>query len=257
MFRKSKDSDTVEKFELPWPRINKLIGGGLQRKRLMVLGGNAGIGKTSMAMQIAYHIATVYKLPIFCFCMEMPEVSLATKIVQLKYDITDAEVSFGDALIYAMDLKDVPIYFGYSSKITPQIYYNTLVEVRNRYGVQFGIFDNLQRLVRSDSESDMGKASGMFKDITMDLNIPFLLISQPRKLNSEDIPTFDVLKGSSAIPQDADIVILIHRKRSRVEDGSTSYESKTYAVVDKSRFSSGGMVVLNFKGEKSRFEEYT
>jgi len=51
-----------------------------------------------------------------------------------------------------------------------------MVEVRNRYGVGIGVFDNLQRMIRSGEEADMGKASGMFKDITMDLNMPFLLI---------------------------------------------------------------------------------
>ena len=129
-------------------------------------------------------------------------------------------------------------------------------EVRNRYGVAFGVFDNLQLLIRSDKESDIGIASRAFKNLVMDLNVMFCLISQPRKLNSENNPTMDTLKGSVTIQQDADYVLLIHRKRLKgMEEGA--FDSLTYAINDKARFAAGGTRKLNFIGEKSRFEEIT
>jgi KaiC/GvpD/RAD55 family RecA-like ATPase len=255
MYRKATDESNVASYSLPWENVNKLIGGGLVRQRLTVLGGSPGTGKTSFAMQICYHMAKVHNIPCFFFCLEMPEVSLATKIVQLHYDYSFSEIDPINGMIYAMELKDLPIYLGYSSKITPEVFYNTMLEVRNRFGVGLGCFDNLQRLIRSDRESDMGKASGMFKDLVMDLNIMFLLVSQPRKMNSEDEPTYDSLKGSSSIPADADEVLLLHRKRLLSEDGSSSMEPITKIIVDKSRFSSGGRTKLNFLGDRSRFEE--
>jgi replicative DNA helicase len=151
-------------------------------------------------------------------------------------------------------MKGIPIYFGYSSKIKPEVFYHTMEEVRNRYGVQFGVFDNLHRMIRSGEESDMGKASGMFKDLTMDLNIPFLLIAQPRKLNDEKIPTYDSLKGSSAIPADSDTTILIHRSRDQT-DKNNSFNPEATIIVDKSRYSSGGIMELKLIGEKARFDE--
>jgi len=259
MYQKSKTSEYEDVFELPWKNVNKLLGGGLRRYRLTLLSGIPGAGKTSLALQVCYHLASTYKMPCLFFCMEMPEVSLATKIVQLKFDLTTPEIKYSDALAYANELEDIPLYFGYSSKITPDIFYRTITEVRNRYGIEFAVFDNFHRMVRSGKESQEGQASGMFKDVTMDLGIPFILIGQPRK-GRTDTPldyqiTRDDIKGSSAIPADADEVILMSRRRLKQEEGNYLFESETKIVVDKSRYSSGGITKLNFLGEKSRFEE--
>ena len=260
MYRMSKDPTRLLTYELPWNNVNRLLNGGLRRGRLTVLGGMPGVGKTSFALQILYHLAIKYKMPSFIFCLEMPEVSLATKIVQLHLDLVDVEVNYHEALIYAQELEDIPVYFGYAPKITPEIFYRTMVEVRNRYGVEIGVFDNLQRMIRSGDESEMGRASGMFKDLTLDLKIPFILVSQPRKRNPEmslnQRPTYEDLKGSSAIPADADEVLLLHRNRLKGESASTALEPRTLIIADKSRFSPGGITVLKMVGEKSKFIEY-
>ena len=260
IYNRAKNPDNIKKYRLPWENVNKLIGGGLVRKRLTVCGGYPGSGKTSFAIQIIYHLYKEYKLPSLYWCMEMPEVDLATKILQLEKDLSYEQINPSDALTWSQEMEGVPIYFGYSSKIKPDVFYNTMKLARDRYGVGIGVFDNLQRLVRSDSEADMAKASGMFKDLVMDLNIMFLLISQPRKRSMEDqtkLPTYDELKGSSAIPADADEVIILYRKRMSgdKDEEATSLESSTRVIVDKSRFSSGGTARLQFIGNKSRFEE--
>jgi len=247
------------KFALPWDSVNNLLGGGLVPKRLTILGGIPGVGKTSFGLQTIYYFTIKHKIPSLFFCLEMSEAMLATKIIQLKYDLTydDAltEISLRSKRILG-DIGDTPMYFGYSSKVTPDIFYNTVKAARDRYGVRIGVFDNLQRMVRSDKESDIGKASAIFKDIVMDLNIMFILVSQPRKLNSEEIPTYDMLKGSSAIPADADEVILVHRERKKGDDRSSSLSEETNIIVDKSRFSPGGSTKLTFIGNKSKFIDY-
>ena len=257
MYDNFSEKGEQEIFSLPWENINKKIGGGLKRKDLFILGGIGGVGKTSLSMQIAYHFATEHKLPVLMFCMEMPESALATKVIQLKLDLRIEEVYDGDVLLYVHEVEDIPIYFGYSSKVTPNIFYNTMTEVVNRYGIEFGIFDNIHRMIRDGEESSLAKACGKFKDIAMDLNIPFLLIAQPRKLNTEETPTYDALKGSSALSQDADIVMLAHRKRLGEEETDASFGSETYIIIDKARLYSGGKTMLNFLGAKSRFEEMT
>ena len=249
---------TTEVFSLPWESVNSKIGGGFERKQLIVLGGQAGVGKTSGALQIGHHFVIEHKMPSLTVCLEMAEDKLATKIVQLHLDLDYNDINPNHALAYAQELEGVEMYFGYSPVITPELYYNTVKEARNRYGCELFIFDNLQLLVVSDKESDYAKAVKMFKRIAMELDVIMLLVSQPRKLNSERNPTYDDLKGSASISQGADTVILTHRKRQDKDgDGHESFVEKTSFIVDKARFASGGKTSLKFVGNKSRFEEYT
>ncbi len=253
-YQRTQENGEPEKIKLPWESVNKLLGGGIESERLLVVGGVPGVGKTSFALNICYHFALEYKIPCLFFCMEMTEITLVRKIIQIHYDISEHEISADDAMVYVAELGDLPLYFGYSPKVNVNVFYETMKECRNRYGIEFGVFDNLQRMVRTGEESDIAKASGMFKDITMDLQIPFLLVSQPRKLNSLRPPTLDDLKGSGAIPADADYVILLHRSLVRGVDGvSSAFSPRTTVYVDKSRFSAGGSTTLLFLGERSRF----
>lgn len=255
MYEGSQDREGLEIFPLPWKFINKLLGGGLVKKRLTVLGGSPGVGKTSFAMQVCYHFAKAYDIPCLYFCLEMPETELVRKVIQLHKDLVYDEARIEDALFYLPELGHFPLYFGYKSKLSPDIFYHTMKEVRDRYGVQLGVFDNLQLMVRTGKEADIAIASKMFKDMVMELNIMFILISQPRKLEEDSQINYYDLKGSSAIPADADEVILLNRKRLVSEETSSSFAETTYVIVDKSRFAPGGRCKLSFDGAKARFNE--
>ena len=154
------------------------------------------------------------------------------------------------------------------SSISLGFLFNPVFETPLIIPLEFGVFDNLQRMIRTGEEKDMAQASGAFKDLVMELRIPFLLVSQPRKRKSEEtnkMMTFHDLKGSSAIPADADQVILLNRKRKTQEKGEEVINEEWVpdakallddiaVLVDKSRFSAGGAVMLKFIGEKSRIE---
>jgi KaiC/GvpD/RAD55 family RecA-like ATPase/transcription elongation factor Elf1 len=255
MYRRSDDQDDI--LSTPWESVNKLLERkrGLALARYLVLSGRAKSGKTTMAMQLCYHIIQNYKEPCLFICLEMPEVNLAVKLVQLHYGITYEEVSYKDAMIYANDLSDLPFYFGYVPNITPEIYYNTAKAVRDRFGVRVVVFDNIQLMVRTGKEEDMGQASRMFQMASRNLGILQILISQPRKTSGDDDLTADDLKGTSALQQDADYVVFVNRKRLRGDNVTNSFDTKTKLTVDMTRYSSGGSTNLNFLGEYSRFEE--
>jgi len=253
MYKRSLNEDNLEIIPTPWKTLNKLIGGGVSKQKLIIIGGIPAVGKTSFCLQTCFDLVKNYSMPSLYFCLEMPEWSLGTKIIQMHKDLRIEEIQFSDALIYAMEFGDMPLYFGYAPKLTPIIFYNTVEQARNRFGIETVAFDNLQLLVRSDKESDYGKATQMFREMSIALNLIVFLISQPRKMNSEENPTYDVLKGTSAIAADADYVILLHRKRDT--EGGQSFDPMTTVIVDKARFNTGGRCNLYFEGAKSKFIE--
>lgn len=253
MYEKSKGG-VEEVFETPWQQLNTYIGGGFRRGELVVIGAPAGTGKTTIAIQTLYHLANTQKIPSFMLCLEMPKVQLITKVVQIGCNIPYDEIDYSNALVYADMLKAVPMYFGYSPGIAMSKFIDTCRIARDRFGCGVICLDNLQFMIRSKEEVDYGNATKAFKNLALELNITFLLISQPRKMVEGESITYDTLKGSSAIGQDADTVILLHRRRLGEGAGANSFAPITNVIVDKARFSSGGKFNLNFVGVMSRFD---
>jgi len=243
-------------YPFPWSEVNEITGGGIELTQLLTIGAPSSIGKTTMAMQIAHYFIKEYNLPCLVFCLEMTAVKLATKFLQNEYDLTYNEIQYDQALIYANDIGNMPIYFAYTPRIGLQKLYNTVEEARNRYGVKFVVFDNLQLLVVSDKESLYAEAMGMFKQIPMDLNLMMCLISQPRKINNDEF-NYDSMKGSASIAQASDILLLLNAKRLKGDKTDFSFDPIRSITNDKSRFAAGGRRRLFLNGIKSRFESLT
>ena len=249
----------IPRLSTPWKAVNQMLGGGLRRKELLTVGGQAAVGKTSFCLQMAHHFAKNHDIPAFFFCLEMDEVALATKIVQNEMDLAYHEISPSDAFVYLDRLSHISkkIFVGYKRNVTTDIFYNTVREARNRYGCEIVFFDNLQLLCSDGEEGKIATAMADFKAIAMDLDIMMVLVSQPRKLNDESkTPNFDDLKGSSAIGQTSDAVILLHRRRTTSQDSEASFEDTTTLIGDKARFASGGKNRLKFLGDKSKYVDW-
>ena len=252
MYNKSRGG-VEDLFETPWERVNTYIGGGCRRGELVVLGAPAGTGKTTMAVQYLHHLAFKHKKPIFMLCLEMPVTQLITKVVQISFKIPYEEIDYSHAYVYGNMLGELPMHFGYSPGISMNKFVDTCRVARDRFGCEVICLDNLQFMVRSKEESEYGNATKIFKNLALELNIVFLLISQPRKMLEGEVITYDTLKGTSAIGQDADTVILLQRKRLTNGDGADSFSKQTTVIVDKARFSSGGRTNLFYEGRMATF----
>jgi 5S rRNA maturation endonuclease (ribonuclease M5)/archaellum biogenesis ATPase FlaH len=253
----------------PWESVNKLIDGGFRAGELITMSAPPGIGKTTMALQMSSLIAHRRKKPVLFFCQEMTYEKLARLFVCHSLDIPFYTFSIGDVEIRAIEFQDTPIYFGYSPRITPTQIQQTFLETRDRFGIEFFVFDNLHTLIREHDKvvERIGAASKMFKDLAMEMKVPILLIAQPRKMELDEVMYYYSIKGSSDIPADSDIVILLHRNRTKeteitVVEGeevehtgwrSATFESKTRFIVDKSRESAGGECKLHFDTSLRQF----
>ena len=60
LYNQANGSDLEEKFPLPWDSVNDLIEGGFVRKRLIVIGGQAAVGKTSFAISAISPLTTAF-----------------------------------------------------------------------------------------------------------------------------------------------------------------------------------------------------
>lgn len=244
----------------PWEGANDLLDGGFRGGELITLSAPPGVGKTTLAMQIIAKIAKQGK-PVLFFCQEMTFDKLARLFVCHSLDKPWKEFYHDDVLLLSTQFEDTPVFFGYSPRLTTEQVMHTFLEARDRFGVEFFVFDNLHTLIRDHDKvtEKIGAASKMFKDLAMEMRVPILLIAQPRKMEMDQVMFYYEIKGSSDIPADSDIVILLHRPREKLIEGqestSATFSSTTDFIVDKSRESAGGRFRLLFDSAYRQFFE--
>lgn len=270
LYDMSKNPEEDPFYPLPWKCANDLLGGGFKDGELITMSAPPGIGKTTMALQISAQFAYLMHKPTLFFCMEMTYAQLVRIFVCHCLGKPWHEFRKDDAGFIVRQFEEVPIYFGYAPRIKPLQIQQTFLEARDRFGIEFFVFDNLHTLVREHDKvtERVGAASKMFKDLAMEMMLPILLIAQPRKMEKDEVMHYYVIKDSSAIPADSDIVILLHRNRTKEDEhvektdgqevqwGNTrhaTFEDKTRFIVDKVRESAGGECKLMFDGNYRQF----
>ena len=132
------------------------------------------------------------------------------------------------------------------------------------------VFDNLLFMARGKDVSEkVGEITRAFKMLAEQLEIPFVLITHPRKTNHNKALTPDDLKDSSSIYQDLDLLWLMHRAAVESEINPESLEDDAEDIEFEgdvfeplteiriiSRYSKGGKVYLNFNGSRGIFKDF-
>ena len=70
-------------YETGFPKLDKLLGGGLEPGSLVVLGGLAGVGKTTLALQMAFNISMRYRKDVLFLSLEMTELQMQVKLISM------------------------------------------------------------------------------------------------------------------------------------------------------------------------------
>jgi replicative DNA helicase len=165
-------------------------------------------------------------------------------------------------------LARMPLYFiepDWRGEMSVEAVFDKIREAVKRHGIKFLVFDHLHFLCRSLKYvvTEVGQVTRAFKLLCEELQIVTWLIAQPKKVGSGKMITYDDIKDSSAIPADADWVMLMHRKpRPAAFDNLDSnsdqdvLEPKTLIRFDAARFRGGGDVWLYYEGETSRFMDW-
>jgi archaellum biogenesis ATPase FlaH len=257
-----QDQDTT-----PWPSVNRIIGpweGG----NLIIVSGPQGTGKTTFCSNINQHFAS-RGLPGLLYCLEMNLHELAQHILCAHYEMTEEEITIGVIDQARIDLADWPLFIGANPQITDiKDVANLLRQAARRYGLRLIVFDNLHMLSRSldHHTQEIGIITKTFKSLAMELEIPIVLIAQPRKLKPGRIMTPWDLKDSVDIFSDADQIILLHREHigpetdedavAEAENGSTqNQDPKTLIRLAKARHRPSDDTVLYLEGSQHRFHE--
>jgi replicative DNA helicase len=244
-----------------FPSLDKLLGGGLRRGDLIVLGGDVGSGKSALALALALRVAKQER-PTHFYSGEMTvervlERALAiegrARIDDLRRGTMDEETraGVGAAAIRLRDelpvIERIPI--GGVAAIAE--------EVHAVGGLQLVIVDGLEALLPGTRESDEEGAAIVraLKQLALDTRCAVLLTAPlPRLGIREDRrPTMDDFGAGGAVKERADVVLALFREG--MYDSAHDIAGATELLVRKNRNGGTGYVDLFFYEQWMRFED--
>ena len=203
--------------------IDSVIG-GLNRSDLILLASRPGMGKTSMALNIAMHAAEKSGKSIAVFQLEMSKEQLAMRLLSSKSRVELKKIRLGDlqpnewteVVRAANELSRTKLYVDDN----PAIRVADIKAKCRRMGDDLGliVIDYLQLMQGSkrfeNRVLEVSDISRSLKIMAKELNVPVLCLSQLSRASEQrpdKRPMLSDLRESGAIEQDADIVMFLYR----------------------------------------------
>ncbi|MGO4715508.1 replicative DNA helicase [Bradyrhizobium sp. 2TAF24] len=216
--------------------------GGLQRSDLIVLAGRPGMGKTSLATNIAYNVARAYTYEVApdgthktvhggivgFFSCEMSADQLATRIIAEVTGIPSSsirrggisEADFDVIRDHSIELQNLPFYVDETGGISISQLVARARRLKRQKGLDLLIIDYIQLLQGSGKKSDnrvqeVTEITTSLKALAKELSVPIIALSQLSRQveNREDKrPQLSDLRESGSIEQDADVVVFVFRE---------------------------------------------
>ena len=200
---------------------------GFQPGDMIVIAARPSVGKTSMAMCIAEHVAVDQKLPVGVFSLEMTAESLVKRMLcsRARVDIRRiregmmAERDFPKLASAAGQMSSAPLYIDDSSGLSILQLRAKARRMAQQHGIKLFVIDYLQLLRgvqrRADNrQQEVADISSGIKGLAKELKVPIIVLSQlnrePEKRGPGTKPRLADLRESGSIEQDADFVGLLY-----------------------------------------------
>jgi replicative DNA helicase len=247
---------------------------GLHGGEMIVIAARPSMGKTSLAMNMAEHVAIDLKLPVGVFSLEMTSESLVLRMLcsRSRVNLRNvregflAERDFPKLTGAAGKLANAPLFIDDSSGLSILQFRAKARRMHQQYGIKLFVVDYLQLLHSTarraeNRQQEIADISNGIKSLAKELNVPVIVLSQlNRELEREKNrkPRLSDLRESGAIEQDADVVGLLYKPSSDDEEsGQTASEDEAVPVnllIAKQRNGPTGDVNLTFLKPYTRFE---
>jgi replicative DNA helicase len=233
---------------------------GMQRSNLLILASRPGVGKTSLALNIAQNLAVKYKKPVGFFSLEMSKEELVDRLLVAQADIDAWKLKTGKLdeedftkLSNAMgELAEAPLYIDDTPALSLLEMRTKARRLQSEVGVELLVVDYLQ-LARSrhleNRVQEVSEISQGLKNLAREIKVPVLALSQlSRAIETRGgkKPQLADLRESGSIEQDADVVMFLWREDDE-NVGNINLE------ISKHRNGPLKLIQLFFKGERIKF----
>lgn len=243
---------------------------GFQKGDLIIVAGRPSMGKTSLAMNIAEHVALREGGPVAVFSMEMSASQIALRMLGSVARINQQKMRTGRLSDQDWDkfsegvsrLNNAPIYVDDQPGINILELRARARRLYRRVGrLELIVIDYLQLMNGSSRNGDdnraqeVGEISRALKGLARELDVPVIALSQLNRgveSRGDKRPMMSDLRESGAIEQDADLIFFIYR--DEVYNKESPKKGTAEIIIAKQRNGPIGMCEVAFLGEFTRFE---
>jgi replicative DNA helicase len=218
--------------------------GGLHPSDLLILAARPSMGKTALAVNIAFNAAKRYAetggkegAVTGFFSLEMSSDQLATRILADQSGISGDAIRKGDIREHdfrnfveaSQRLSQVPLYIDDTPALSIAAVRSRARRLKRQHALGLLVIDYLQLLQGSGSAQSLSNRVNEISEITRglkaiakELHIPVLALSQLSRAveqREDKRPQLADLRESGSIEQDADVVMFIYREEYYLSRG--------------------------------------
>ncbi len=248
--------------------LDKLLA-GLQNADLVILASRPAMGKTTLALNIAAHVAIEEKIPVGIFSLEMSKEQLVDRMLCARAGVDSWKLRTGQLsdsdfpkIGYAMGvLSEAPLFIDDSPILNSMEIRTRARKLKSDHNLGLIVIDYLQ-LVQGRTLSrdynrvqEISEISRSLKALARELNIPVLTCSQLSRaveMRPNHIPQLADLRDSGSIEQDSDVVMFIFREDYYEKE--TDRKNIADIMIKKHRNGPTGDVELYFAPEQLSFK---
>ena len=240
---------------------------GLNKSDLLLLAARPGMGKTSMALNVALSAARESGKTVAIFSLEMSKEQLVTRLIASEGLVENTRLVTGN--LRESDWQRIAEAASSLSRMDIRIDDNPLLTVadmnakcRRLDNLGLVVIDYLQLMTSAGGKGYSGEnrqqavsdISRMLKIMAKELQVPVLCLSQLSRANEkrdDKRPMLSDLRESGAIEQDADIVLFLYRDDYYNSDSEKHNVAE--CTVAKNRHGGTGKVELRWMPEYTAF----
>ncbi len=241
---------------------------GLQKGDLVIVAARPSMGKTSLVLNIAQHVATQPEHAVGFFSLEMSKESLFLRLLTAEAQIDSHRLMSGTIgqkdyarISHALEtLSAMRLFIDDTANLGVLEMRAKARRLRAECGLSLLVVDYIQLMTgrgRFENRTlELAAISRALKGLAKELDVPIVVLSQLSRApesRSDHRPQLSDLRESGALEQDADVVMMIYRDDVYNRNPNNPNAGTAELIVAKQRNGPTGLVRFAFLREQTRF----